>query len=282
MSNEIQLQSEGISGSIVQFGNGFGTMSEAQKFAEIVCKTEFVPKTMQGKPFDVLIAMEMGAEIGLKPMQSIQNISVINGRPSVWGDAALALVKSHKDYEYCKEYLTNDNSCAICEIKRRNEPVVTASFSIKDAEVAGLISSATSPHSPWRKYQKRMLQMRARGFALRDSFPDALKGLITAEEAQDFNVIQNQETKQYKNVTPVENEIITNGDVVEEVPEEEITHDLEEKMIRRENVLSSLDKMLVDNKFTENEVRKWTRKGGVNNLSELKLETLEAIHNKYK
>ena len=31
-----------------------------------------------------------------------------------------------------------------------------------------------------------MLQLRARGFALRDAFPDVLKGLVTAEEAQDY------------------------------------------------------------------------------------------------
>ena len=38
----------------------------------------------------------------------------------------------------------------------------------------------------WKSYPDRMLQMRARGFALRDSFPDVLKGLITREEAQDY------------------------------------------------------------------------------------------------
>jgi hypothetical protein len=31
-----------------------------------------------------------------------------------------------------------------------------------------------------------MLAMRARGFAIRDCFADVLKGLITAEEAQDY------------------------------------------------------------------------------------------------
>jgi hypothetical protein len=31
-----------------------------------------------------------------------------------------------------------------------------------------------------------MLQMRARGFALRDAFPDALRGMVTAEEASDY------------------------------------------------------------------------------------------------
>ena len=40
--------------------------------------------------------------------------------------------------------------------------------------------------TPWVTYPDRMLQMRARGFALRDVFADALRGVITAEEAQDI------------------------------------------------------------------------------------------------
>jgi hypothetical protein len=44
-----------------------------------------------------------------------------------------------------------------------------------------------------------MLQMRARGFALRDAYPDVLKGLISVEEAQDYP----EETKRpAKDITP--------------------------------------------------------------------------------
>lgn len=168
------------------FGEGFNNLEEAIKFANIIAKTAFAPKEMIGKPFDILLAMQMGAEIGLKPMQAIQNISVINGRPSLWGDAALAVVKNHRDFEYCNEYLEDNDTVAVCAIKRKNEPLKENKFSIKDAEKAGLLSSNTSSYSPWKKYTKRMLQMRARGFALRDSFPDALKGLVTSEEAQDY------------------------------------------------------------------------------------------------
>jgi hypothetical protein len=48
-----------------------------------------------------------------------------------------------------------------------------------------------------------MLQMRARGFALRDAFPDVLRGLVTAEEAQDYqHVEQRQEPRQTPAVRP--------------------------------------------------------------------------------
>jgi predicted ATPase len=53
---------------------------------------------------------------------------------------------------------------------------------VADAKKAGLWGKT----GPWSQYSKRMLQLRARGFALRDAFPDVLKGLVTAEEAQDY------------------------------------------------------------------------------------------------
>jgi hypothetical protein len=55
-------------------------------------------------------------------------------------------------------------------------------FSVADAKRAGLWGKS----GPWTQYPRRMLQLRARGFALRDAFPDVLKGLVTAEEAQDY------------------------------------------------------------------------------------------------
>jgi hypothetical protein len=51
-----------------------------------------------------------------------------------------------------------------------------------DAKRAGLLGKA----GPWAQYPARMLALRARGFALRNAFADALRGLITAEEAQDY------------------------------------------------------------------------------------------------
>ena len=74
------------------------------------------------------------------------------------------------------------NPVAVCIAHRKGRKPVTATFSVEDAKRAGLWGK----QGPWQAYPKRMLQMRARGFALRDAFPDVLKGLITAEEAQDY------------------------------------------------------------------------------------------------
>jgi hypothetical protein len=161
-------------------------------FADLVSKSGLVPKDYIGKPGNVIVAVQMGVEIGLKPMQSLQNISVINGRPSLWGDALLALVKASGVCEYIHEEISADGETATCETKRKGElKATTRTFTIKDATKAGLMTKDN-----WSKYPKRMLQLRARAWALRDVYPDVLGGLQVAEEQQDKEYNDNQKIKQ--------------------------------------------------------------------------------------
>jgi hypothetical protein len=71
---------------------------------------------------------------------------------------------------------------ATCIVKRKGLDAVTHTFGLDDAKTAGLLGKA----GPWTNYPKRMRQMRARGYALRDAFPDVLMGLSIAEEVQDI------------------------------------------------------------------------------------------------
>jgi len=166
-------------------GLALATMGEAMQFASMVAKSDFAPKDFKGKPESCLLAIQHGAEVGLSPMQSLQSIAVINGRPTIWGDAALALVQSSPACEYVREFMEGDGdqAVAVCEVKRRGYPApTTARFSMADAKRAGLAGKS----GPWSQYPSRMLALRARGFALRNAFADALRGLVTAEEAQDY------------------------------------------------------------------------------------------------
>jgi hypothetical protein len=159
-------------------------LTEAVALAKLIASSELAPKDYRGKPGNVLIAMQLGAELGVAPMQAIQNVAVINGRPSVWGDLALALVQSHPDYESHKEFMegSGDNRKAVFQIRRKGQEWHQQTFSVQDAKVAGLWGKV----GPWKTNPDRMLQMRARGFGLRDKFADALKGLRLAEEAMDM------------------------------------------------------------------------------------------------
>jgi hypothetical protein len=166
-------------------GLALSTFDDHYRFAGLVAKSDFAPKDFKGKPESCMLAICHGAEIGLSPMQSLQSIAVVNGRPSVYGDTALAVCKGSPACEWVRETIEGDGESmtAVCTAKRRGdaEPTV-ARFSVADAKKAGLWGKA----GPWTQYPRRMLQMRARGFALRDAFPDILRGLVTAEEAQDY------------------------------------------------------------------------------------------------
>jgi len=161
------------------------TLSEAISFSEMLASSSMIPKQFQGKPEDVLVCVQWGCEIGLAPLQALQNIAVVNGKPSIYGDAAMALVQASSVCEDVEEYFEAEgtpNPVAVCVARRKGRKAVTVRFGIDDAKRAGLWGK----QGPWSMYPKRMMQMRARGFALRDAFPDVLRGLITSEEAQDF------------------------------------------------------------------------------------------------
>lgn len=157
-------------------------LDEAYRLAKAVALSGLAPKDMR-QPEQVLVAILHGLEIGLKPMQAIQRIAVINGRPSLWGDAALALVRASGLLEEIEETIDGDgdNRVAYCVTKRRGEAkAVSDKFSVADAKVAGLWKKA----GPWTTHPDRMLKMRARGFRLRDAFSDVLGGMYLTEELQ--------------------------------------------------------------------------------------------------
>lgn len=157
------------------------TFEQALTFSDYLAESDMVPKDFKGKPGNCLIAMQWGSELGLKPLQALQNIAVINGRPALWGDAVIAIVRGSQLCEYVIEEMDSQGS-AVCRVKRRGEQEQVRTFSDMDAKTAGLLGK----QGPWTTNPKRMKQMRARSFALRDVFPDVLKGIAIAEEAQDI------------------------------------------------------------------------------------------------
>ena len=180
-----------------QFDLSPQTFEQALPFSNYLAESDLVPKDFKGKPGNCLIAMQWGSELGLKPLQSLQNLAVINGRPALWGDAVIALVLASPVCEYVTE--DDDGKTAYCRVKRKGAPEQVRTFSMDDAIKAGLAGK----QGPWTQYPKRMRQMRARAFALRDVFPDVLRGMPIAEELQDM-AANPQPTGVEKNMGPAE------------------------------------------------------------------------------
>ncbi|MGL6349332.1 MAG: hypothetical protein ACRC2U_05670, partial [Aeromonas sp.] len=95
------------------------SLQEAMQLADMLANSALVPKAYQNKPGDVLIACQWGSEIGLKPLQALQNIAVINNVPAIWGDAVVALVRGSGLCEYIKQEFDPTTKTATCRVKRK-------------------------------------------------------------------------------------------------------------------------------------------------------------------
>jgi len=159
-------------------------LAEAMEFSKLIANSNFVPMEYRGKPGDILVCLQMGAEIGLSPLMALQSISVINGKPSVWGDGAIALVQASGLLEDHEEGVRGDGQAreGFCRMVRRGRPTpYLKTFSMADAQRAKLAGK-----NVWASYPDVMLVARARSACMRAAFPDVLKGVIPREEALDY------------------------------------------------------------------------------------------------
>lgn len=190
----------------------FADLDGLWRFSKYVAASGLAPKGIT-TPEAIFVAIQMGLEVGLTPMAALQNIAVINGRPSIWGDAQLAVVRSTGDLtEFSEWYEVDgkrlprnptaypDNLVAVCRVQRRGYAASEQSFSVADAKSADLWGKV----GPWKQYPSRMLRMRARSFALRDQFGDALRGLRSTEEAMDGPTIEVETETVARNIPPTE------------------------------------------------------------------------------
>lgn len=135
-------------------------------------------------PEQAYVAIATGMELGLKPMQALRNIVVIQGKPTFSADGAFAVVRNHPEYGGI-EWIKQDAQEASCKITRVSKggalkETFVGSFSMKEAAAAGLANKDN-----WKHYPARMLRARALSFACRDAFPDVLNGLYTPEEIRE-------------------------------------------------------------------------------------------------
>lgn len=133
-------------------------------------------------PEQAMAIMLTGYELGLTLTASFEFVKVIQGKPSLIPRGALALVLRSPDLAGLKvEDITdakgNPESCRVT-MKRRNGFEYTTSFSMADAQRAGLMKD----DSGWSKYPANMLRWRAIGFCADVVFPDVIGGMKRADE----------------------------------------------------------------------------------------------------
>ena len=162
-------------------------------FAEYLAGSMTIPQRYQKKPADIVTAFLKGQELGLAPMASLEAFNMIQGTPCLQADFFLALIQSHPAYDGHEEMTFSEieeAGKAVCTFVRKGQRY-TREFSVKDAQRRG----HWNKRGPWSTDPWRMLQIRARTFAGRDAFSDALKGFTTEDEARDIVELRAAEAK---------------------------------------------------------------------------------------
>jgi len=161
-------------------------IDEMIRLAKIMAASGLMPKGIQS-PEAVFVVLQMGSEIGLSPMASVQNTAVIHGRPGLFGDVALAVVRASGELEIFEEWSEGKRKTPewtfFCKIKRRGGKEALGSYTWTEACEAG--QDRADSQSSWKKWTNRMMQFKARNFIMRDHFTDVLKGIRTVEENAD-------------------------------------------------------------------------------------------------
>ena len=158
-------------------------IGNAYAVADLLVKTGFAPK---GSTVETaVVAMIHGNRLGLDPLAAVQGIAVVNGRPTLWGDQLAAVVKGNSVFggERVEYFGTGDEAgCRVTVWRKGDEANPTVeTFTARDAKRAGLWGKT----GPWTQYPRQMLFKRARAFAYRHAFPDALMGMRFREEEED-------------------------------------------------------------------------------------------------
>jgi hypothetical protein len=183
MMNDIVVSENRV--SLVAGGEVSGiiprNVEEVYRLATAFTQSGLAPRGMETKE-KIVVAIMAGADLGLAPFQAVQGFAIINGRPTLWGDAMLAVVRSHR--VKVAEWFDDpaNPTIAYCKVTRPDTgEEIERAFSIQMAKTAKLWGK----QGPWTDYPYRMLQMRARAWACRDGVPDVLEGFQMAEEARD-------------------------------------------------------------------------------------------------
>jgi hypothetical protein len=187
--------------------------------------------------------------------------------PFAYGDGLLALVKRHPAFEDMKEWsegtIKDGNITAYCEIKRRGQAPVIRSFSIEDARLAQLWGKK----GVWSMYPKRMLQHRARGYATKDAFPDAVFGILSEDEAH--GIADATPTVEPVKATGKGMSLLEQSLGIEpEAPLDPVT--VEGEIIEaQEAPLDQLKRLIAETRTSGNAVNGWLKKANVERLENL-------------
>ena len=157
------------------------TLHGRMEYAKALATSNLLPAAYQKQPANILVAIEYGEALGLAPMVAIQQISVIQGKPTMSAQLMGALVRQagHR----LRIAVDEKTKSVVAELTRSDDPDFTfrSVWSMDRAQAAGLSGKGGS----WKTYPLAMLKARAITEVCRDGCPEVLAGVAyTPEELE--------------------------------------------------------------------------------------------------
>ena len=155
-----------------------------QEYAKTAVSSGLVGSSMtKDQAFFVILK---GYELGITPMQALAEIHLIKGKPGLSVQLMIGLANrsgmlSHFDMPDASEALKAKKATVTATRRDRPESPICMTFSIEDAQSAGLLSNPT-----WKQYPGQMLVNRAVSMLLRRIIPEALSGMYLSEELENI------------------------------------------------------------------------------------------------
>lgn len=170
----------------------------AQRVAKMLAASNLIPKDYQGKVENCVIALEMANRVGASPLAVMQNLHIIQGRPSWSSPFIIAAIKGkYGDLDWRKSGEGDAYGYEAVTVDKDGKERVGTKVDWKMVKAEGWLDK---PGSKWKTMPEQMFKYRAAAFYGRTYCPEILLGMQTVEEVID---VQHTEVAQ---TVPVDKE----------------------------------------------------------------------------
>ena len=159
----------------------------AYQMSSAFAKSTLIPKEYQNNPANCLIALEMANRVGLSPLMVMQNLYIVNGRPSWSSQFIIAMINRSGKYKTELQYEMRGSGdaqeCYAYATDHDGRRVTGPAVSIKMARAEGWLDRNGSK---WKSMPEVMMRYRAASFFGRLNCPDLVMGIYSEDEVIDM------------------------------------------------------------------------------------------------
>lgn len=167
-----------------------GGFEHAQRVAKMLSSSSLIPETYRGNVQNTMIALEMANRIGASPLMVMQNLYIVQGKPSWSSSFIIASLNACKRFSPLRfemsgeadEYGCTAWAYDLATKDKLEGPKVTMAM----AKAEGWVSKSGSK---WKTMPELMFRYRSAAFFGRLYAPDILMGMHTAEEVMDAHTV---------------------------------------------------------------------------------------------